>query len=229
MLLGALIIAATVAVVAVLVGNINDVMWRAIGTLFSAIVHIVLLFGVVSIAAPGANESNARSTNLVINASMVIAILSFFTSMFGIWGVIDGDIAFKLYTTYIVILFLLIHAKTLMDVEATYAKVRPYVLANYAVMALVAVLILGVVYIPDGFDLLSSFYGRLLAAAAIIDVTLSIIVTAMHRLYVQKNPLVQAEGTPAQKTSGIRIIAVILFFVFVVWPLFSLMASMIRP
>ena len=78
MLLGALIAAAAIAVVAVLVGNVNDVLWRAIGTLFSAIVHIVLLFGVVSIAAPGANGPNVRSTNLVINASMVIAVLSFF-------------------------------------------------------------------------------------------------------------------------------------------------------
>ncbi|QQS18785.1 hypothetical protein IPL68_01810 [Candidatus Saccharibacteria bacterium] len=186
-MLGCVIAAAGVAVVAVLAGSMGDAGWRAVWTVFSAMIHTALLFGIVSTTATN-NPLLVRSTNMVINTSMVVAMLSFFTSVMGIWGVMDGGLAARLYATYIVSLFLVLHGKSLMDIQVQFEKVRSYVRVNYLFMVIVACLILGVVYAPDGSSILSGFYGRLLAASAIVDVTLSIVVIGMYRLYIQKHP-----------------------------------------
>ena len=78
---------------------------------------------------------------------------------FATWQVITGALLFKLYATYMVALFLVLHAKTLMDVDALYDKVKPYVYANYVFMLLVGMLILGVVYVDNSWSILNGLYG----------------------------------------------------------------------
>ncbi|MCA9327325.1 hypothetical protein KDA14_02230 [Candidatus Saccharibacteria bacterium] len=217
-MLGCVIGAATVAVTAILAGGLGDTGTNAIFTVLSATVHVAILFGVVS-TTDSKNPLEQRSTNIVINTSMILAVLSFFTSVLGIWGVIDGGIAGRLYATYTVLLFLILHGKTLMDVQAVYDKVRPYVYANYVLMLLVAGLILGAVYAPTSWEILSGFYGRLLAASAIVDVTLSIVVAGMHRLYVQKHPELNArKDTRGSGHNWLKLILIIIFFFFFVGP-----------
>lgn len=184
--LGCLIAAASVAVFAILAGNMGDIAWRAIGTIFIAVVHIFLLFLVLPANRPGASQS--RSANMVINALTVIVVASFFSSVANTWGMIDYSLAGKLYGTFIVSFISLLHAKGLMDIEDINPTVRSVVRANYAFVALVAMLIIGLIYLEEDGHLLSGFYGRLIAASLVVDVTLSIIVTVMHRLYLQKHP-----------------------------------------
>ena len=69
-------------------------------------------------------------------------------------------------------------------------------------MLLVAGLILGAVYAPNGDELLKGFYGRLLATSAIVDVTLSIVIAGMHRLYIQKHPELLAADNGKPQQSG---------------------------
>jgi hypothetical protein len=164
------------------------------------------------------NDVSPRSTEFVVNTAILIAVLSFFTSVFAIWHVLTGSVPLRLYTTYVVALFALIHIKTLIDVDVTYWKVRSYGLANYLFIMIVAALILGVVYAPDASSLLSGFYGRLLAASAVVDVTLSVIVAVMYRLYLQQHPELVA-AKPARSHSAVRIVLAVLFFFFFVLPL----------
>ncbi len=226
-LLATLIIAAAVAVVAILIGEINDTVWRSVGTVLSAMIHIGIVFTIISFGT-GTNPLTKRSTDAVINTTMVIAILSFFTSIFAVWGFLDAEIATKLYLTYAVVLFALLHAKTLMDVAVVYVKSKPYVLANCALIITVASLIVAVIALPSGWDMLSGFYGRLLAATAIVDVTLSIVIAVMHRLYLQKHPELATNTAKHDTQAAGRIIVAVLLFVFVVWPMLSVLMSMAR-
>lgn len=227
LLLGCLVAAASVAVVAVLAGSMTEIVWRAIGTIVSAMIHIGILFAVVSITASG-NKKMQISTNFVVNASIIIIVCSFFTSMFSTWNVLGAEWSVKLYITYAVLLFLLLHAKTIMDVEAVYEKVRPYMYANFVFMMLVGALILGVVYVDGGWDLLDGFYGRLLGASVIIDVTLSMVIAVMHRLYLQSHPEIAEAQQVRHGGSAGRIIVGILLFIFVIWPLMSVMLAIAR-
>lgn len=227
MMLGAVIAAAAVAVIAILVGSFGDVAWRSIGTIASAIIHILVLLTIVTMSVSNSSLTS-RSTDIVINSTMAITVLSFFTSVFNVWGLLEGELSAKLYLTYAVALFVLIHAKALIDAEAVYHKVRPYILANYVFIASVAGLILGVVYVDNGFDLLSGFYGRLLAASAIIDVTLGIIVAVMYKLHIQNNPELQ-KSVSAGSGAPIRgIVVTLLVFFFLVLPLLNVVISAAR-
>lgn len=217
LMLGCLILAAAVAVVTILIGDFTDTTGKALGTVFAALLHIGIVFGLVSMTAPASKELQ-KSSDFVVNISIGISVLSFFTSVFGIWGVFEGEILGKLYLTYVVALFVLLHSKTLLDVQTLYAKVKPYVYVNYVFIALVAFMVLGLVYSPDRVELISGFYGRALAASAIIDVTLSVIVAVMHRLYLQQHPQEQKEQ-PSHTGSGVRIVLIVLFFFFIIWPL----------
>jgi hypothetical protein len=226
-LLGTLVVAATIAVVAILIGELNDTVWRAVGTVLSAMIHIGIVFTVISLGV-GKNPATKRSTDLVVNSAMIIAVLSFFTSVFGIWDLLDSELAAKLYLTYAVVLFALLHVKTLMDVEAVYSGVKSYILANYVLIVAVASMILLVIHIPSGWDLLSGFFGRLLAALAIIDATLSVSIAVMHRLYLQKHPELATQTAHHDPNVSGRIIVAILLFVFVVWPMLSMLISFSR-
>jgi hypothetical protein len=219
-----LVAAAAVAVVTILVGKFSDTTGKALATIFVALLHIGIVFGLVSVVASHKNDPSPRASDFVINASIAIAVLSFFTSVFAIWQVVDGNLALKLYTTYVVALFVLVHVKTLIDVDVLYWKAKRYVYANYLFIAVVALMIVGVVYAHDGQALLSGFYGRLLAASAIVDVTLSMIVAVMYRLYLQQHPELVAEK-PVRARSVIRIILTVLFFIFVVPPLLLLVVG----
>lgn len=216
LMLGCLILAAAVAVITILIGDFTDTTGRALGTVFAALIHIAIVFGLVSMTVPASKELQ-KSSDFVVNMSIGIVVLSFFTSIFGIWEVLEGEILGRLYLTYLVALFVLLHGKTLLDVQTLYAKAKPYVYANYVFVAVVALMILVLVYSPDRAELISGFYGRALAAAAIIDVTLSVIVAVMHRLYLQQHPQEQ-QLKPAQASSGVRIVLILLFFFFIIWP-----------
>ena len=217
LMLGCLIVAATVAVLAILIGSFSDITGRALGTVLAALFHIAILFGLVSITTSD-DDKTKRSSDFVLNVSVVIAVISFFTSVFGIWEVLSGEVIWKLYITYVVVLFAMFHAKTLFDASVVYQKVRPYAYANYALIALVSLMILGLVYLPERLDLLSRFYGRLLAASAIVDVTLSVIVAVMQRLYVQQHPQLQKKQ-PVQAHGATRLIVALLLFFFVIIPM----------
>lgn len=55
----------------------------------------------------------------------------------------------------------------------------------------------GAVYATNGADLLKGFYGRLLAASAIVDVASSTIIAGLQRLYLQKHPDLVTENRGA--------------------------------
>lgn len=218
LMLGCLIVAAAVAVVTILIGEFTDTTGKALGTVFAALIHIGIVLGLVSMAAPEAKVLQ-KSSDAVVNISIGIAVLSFLTSVFGIWDMLQGETLGKLYLTYIVALVAVLHVKTLLDIQLMYKKVTPYVYANYVFVVLVACMILGLVYSPDGSDLISGFYGRALAASAIIDVTLSVVVAVMYRLYLQQHPKEQSKAHPSGAGSVVRVIFVLLFFFLVILPL----------
>lgn len=219
-LLGCLVAAAVVAVVAVLIGGMSDVVWRSIGTIVVAMLHIAILFGVISMTPSQRSAAAQDTANIVVNAVIIVAIFSFFTAIFNIWDVFDGALAAKLYVTYIVLLVSLLQYKTVSDAGDTHNKLRPFVYAAYGSIILVALLVLGATYSDNAWDMLSGFYGRLLAAAVIIDVTLTTIVAVILHLYLQQHPELRPKA--AHRISVGRIVIIVLVCIFVVPMILSL-------
>src|SRR3989344_5441087 len=104
-LIGYLLGAAAVAVIAVLVGSFNDTLGRALGTIAVVALHAVLSFSYITEAEKRDKKDGGRSIELFSNTVFTLIVVSFITSVFAIWQLLDGTITLKLYMSYGVLLF----------------------------------------------------------------------------------------------------------------------------
>ncbi len=182
-LIGSLIAAAVVAVLAVLIGQLNDILWRSLATL-----SLVALHALASLFYIRTSEQSHEIEDLTFfsNSVFLIIILSFVTSIFGTWKLFDGELVGKLYETYFVLLFASLHGELLYKSTKFEAYIDNLVKINYGFMAIVICMLLPIIFLGD--TAFGDFYYRALAAAAIVDATLSILVVIFHKLYLQKHP-----------------------------------------
>lgn len=181
-MIGSLIGSAALAVIAVLVGSFSDTFGKALFTLLFVMIHALACLGFADQAAKP-NEKNLRFFE---NSVFTLIVLSFFTSIFGVWGIIDGEIITKLYGTYGVLFFASLHGQMLSQTTGKQSNIDNIVYANYALMAVVILLLLPVIWVDSSS--FEGFYYRLLAAFGIIDATLTILAVILHRMYLQKHP-----------------------------------------
>lgn len=150
--------------------------------------HSLVSFGFIL-----SNEKRKTIDNLEIftNATFVIIVLSFITSLFGLWGVIGGDLVGKLYTTYFILLFAILHGEVLAQTLYKEKYIDNIVYSNYVFMSIVVLMILLVVFLNGSVDFGEVYY-RFLAAFGIIDATLTLLAVIFHKLYLQKHPMVDS-------------------------------------
>jgi hypothetical protein len=185
-MIGGLIGAAAIAVLAVLAGSFNATFEKALFTLLLVMAHALICLGFIE----RTGKSKSSSFKFFENSVFSVVVLSFFTSIFGVWGLISGDIVGKLYLTYFVLVFACLHGQMLIETRGKQAYIDRIVSFNYVVMGLVIALLLPLIWFTaDDFP---SFYYRLLAACGIIDGTLTILAVILHRLYLQKHPAAQS-------------------------------------
>ena len=153
-----------------------------------------------------------RSSNMLINVSLVLIVLGFLTSVFNIWDVLDSEVTSKLYATYFVLLGTALYGKVLYDIEGELTNMQKVIWANYGMVALVAMLLLGLIYSSEASELLSGFYGRLLAASSITAATLSIVIAIQQHLFYQKHPELKQKR---RHSAGKIILIVVLVIIFV--------------
>jgi hypothetical protein len=185
-MVGGLIGAAVIAVIAVLAGSFNDTFGKALFTLLLVMLHALACLGFVE----QTGKSKNTSFKFFENAVFSIIVLSFFTSIFGVWGLFSGDIVGKLYLTYLVLVFACLHGQMLVETRGKQPSIDMIVNVNYVLMSLVVVLLLPLIWLAT--DGIPGFYYRLLAACGIIDGTLTILAVILHRLYLQKHPTAQS-------------------------------------
>ncbi len=197
-LIGCLLGAASIAVIAVLVGSFNDVLARALGTIAMVALHATLSFSYITEAEKRDKKDGGRSLELFTNTVFVLVVLSFITSIFAIWQLLDGGLTLKLYMMYGVLLFATLHADVLYRIRQFETKIDNVVTANYFFMTLVVAMLFIVIF-SEGSSDLGEFFYRLLAAVGIIDATMTITAIIMHKLYLQKHP---AEAAAADQTAS---------------------------
>lgn len=181
-MVGSLIGAAVLAVIAVLAGSFNEVFAKSLFTL-----GLVMMHALASLAFIGqSSKNNVEDLKFFNNSVFVIIVLSFFTSIFGIWEIFPGSLVAKLYGTYGILLFASLHGEMIAKTTGKQSNIDKIVYSNYIFMGIVILLILPLIWISD-FEF-GGFYYRLLAAAGIVDATLTILAVILHKLYIQKHP-----------------------------------------
>ncbi len=184
-MIGSLIVAALIAVVAVLAGSFNDTFGKALDTLF-----LVMLHSLTSLSFLGQTLHENRAFKFFENTIFALIIMSFFTSVLGVWSLLDGETVGKLYMTYAVLFFASLHGQMLWSTRGKEPKIDAIVTVNYVFMVAVILLLLPPIWVDNG-DFPSVYY-RILAALGIIDATLTILAVIQHRMYMQKHPELQS-------------------------------------
>lgn len=183
-----LIGAAVVAVIAVLVGEFNDIFGRALFTLLVVALHALVCLAFLESRS---KIENMDSLKFFTDTLFILIVLSFVTAIFGIWDIASGSIVAKLYGTYFIAAFASLHGEMLYKAQGVEKTISSIVYGNYIFMAVVIALLLPVVWAADAD--FPGFYYRLLAAAAIVDATLTILAVILYKLYLQKHPKVESE------------------------------------
>ncbi|MBS3091862.1 hypothetical protein J4466_00425 [Candidatus Pacearchaeota archaeon] len=184
-LIGGLVISALVAVVTVLIGAFNEVTARVLFTLLMVIIH-----SLVSLAFIWDNEKQNTFERLAFftNVLFFIIVLSFITSILGIWKVIPLEIVWHLYQTYFVIGFASLHGDILSKALNKENYIDMIIYLNYIFMVIVVLMLLPLIYLDNAMKTLGEIYYRILAAMGIIDGTLSILTIIFYKLFLHKHP-----------------------------------------
>lgn len=207
-LLGATVVAAVVTVILILIGSWNDATWRALWTIVIAVLHLVFVLGIASTSIYARNERSVRSNNVVLNTILGIVVMSFFVAILGTWSVLSGAVVADFYTSFVVMIFAALHAKILYDTTPTAVNAGVFIGINYGVIALLSVLIILWSFVPGVNDVLNGFYGRLVAATVVVNVTLSIVIAVMRRFYMQSHPEVR-QHSDGMSSGMIAIIVIV--------------------
>lgn len=202
-LIACLVAAAGIAVVSVLAGSFTDVLGKALTTILVVAFHSLLALAFIS-----------RSTvqgSFFMNSAFGLLVISFATSVLGVWGVLEGELVARLYTQYFILLFAVLHGEILAKILGKQGSIDKLVVTNFWFMAVVIAMLVPIIFLPDGM-VLDGLYYRILAAAGIIDATLTLTAIIMHRLYLQKHPelLEAAKDKQHKHQTGVSILVAIL-------------------
>jgi lysylphosphatidylglycerol synthetase-like protein (DUF2156 family) len=228
-LITCLVGAAAVAVIAVLVGSFNDTLGRALGTIAMVALHAALSFSYITETDKKNKKDGGRSIDLFNNTVFALIVISFITSVFAIWQFLDGELTLKLYMSYGVLLFATLHADVLYRIRRFEKRIDAIVSTNYIFMATVVAMLFAVIFSGSPSDL-GEFYYRLLAAVGIIDATLTITAIIMHKMYLQKHPVLSAHGeqaNSAQSKNFWKNPLVILLIIFLAFQVIGTMVALL--
>lgn len=186
-LIGALIISAIVAVITVLVGEFNSTSIKVFLTLLMVATHS--LFSLVFIW-DDSRQNTFERLGFFTNVLFFIVVVSFITSILGIWDIIPGETVWNLYQTYFIVGFASLHLDILSKALHKENYLDKVIYLNYVFIAIVVLMLLPIIYISNA-NLIGEIYYRLLGAAGIIDGTLSLLVIIFYKVYMHKHPRVQ--------------------------------------
>src|SRR3989344_4131300 len=198
-----LIISALVAVVTVLTGAFTEIAGKVIFTLVMVIIHS--LISLVFIWDDERKNTFDR-LSFFINVLFLLIVVSFLTSIFGLWEIMPGETVWDLYQTYFIIGFASLHADILSKALGKERYIDLIIFANYFFMAVVVLMLQPSIFIDDASAVLGDFYFRMLGAAGIIDGTLSILAIIFYKLYLHQHPKVEDElSEDGKKRKGLSI------------------------
>lgn len=223
-LIGSLIISALIAVVTVLIGEFNEIFGRVLLTLLMVIMH-----SLVSLAFIWNDEKQNTFEKLgfFTNVLFILIVISFFTSIFGIWKIIPEEAVWRLYQTYFIIGFASLHGDILSKALHKKEYIDIIVYANYVFIAIVVLMLQPVIYISNATKVLGEMFFRSLAAASIIDGTLSILTIIFYKLHTHKHPEIQ-DSLDQKSKKGLSIWIWILIIYLALQIALPLMYSLFR-
>jgi succinate dehydrogenase hydrophobic anchor subunit len=223
-LIASLVVSSLVAVTTVLIGEFNQTTTKAFFTLFSVIIHslISLMF-----IWDDEKRKSLSKLSFFINTLFFIIVISFITTVFGIWEIVESETIAKLYITYFYIAIASLHADVLSKAQNKEKYIDIIIYANYIFITAVVLMLQPMIYIENAQKILGEVYYRIFGAVGIIDGTLSVLTIIFYKLYMHKHPELQDTQHHEKKVSGFMWFLIIIFILWILPMIFGLISKVL--
>lgn len=203
-MVGGFVVSALISIFAVLLGEFNEAIARALSTTLTIVVHSLVAIAFMSI------KHKKNTDEIVINTLFGVTVVSLLGSILGIWKVIEGQTVTDIYQAcfYAVVAAVIIRAVLGNNRIDKITRI----LANSTVGVTIFTFVL---LMPSVFtnypNTLPEFYQRLLWATIILQVTLWVLVSIFNRLYLNQHPELIVKKVGKSETP--TVVKVILFII----------------
>jgi len=204
-------VSALVAIVAVIAGDFNDITEKIFFTLFIVVAHsLVILFFIWNDEKKG----TFQELNFFVNALFILIVLSFFTSILGVWELIVEELLTKLYLTYAVVGLASLYYDVLSKALGKEKNLNYIVYASQSFILILVLMILPVIFIENAVFIINEMYFRIMAAIGIIIVTLSILTAIFLKIYRHKHPEIEKQTDGGRKMGLSILVWIFLIYLF---------------
>lgn len=202
-LIGGLVISALISVVAILIGEFNDIVQKAIATTVSLVVHSSIVLLVIL-----ADRTNQLGKSIVPTTFVVTVIASMITSALGLWGVWGDDLSWRMVNVYALAIGIafIIDGLMRLRLKTQLMQVLPYV--TIGLFALLGLVLIPWILFFDATWVTDVYY-RIIGATAILAVTSLVVTAIVNRISVAQKPeLAKTKTTIPAYTSGMMAIII---------------------
>jgi hypothetical protein len=206
-MIGGLIISAAISIGAVLIGEFNDFISKALFTTLSIVFHSLIALAFVSINV----KHRTKADEIIVDTLFSITVASFATSVLAIWQVVTGPIVGHLYLVFLYVLIAAGLCRALLQANRIDNNTRNLANSSVAITIFLLLFLMPSVFIEYPYTLPDIYY-RGIAATAILLGTTSILTAILDRLYLNKHPELHTTDKN-EKQSSIIIRIIILLFV----------------
>lgn len=193
-LIGGLVIAALISISAILIGEFNSVIQKALSTTFVLVTHSLLALAIVS-----ADTRNTLGKSVIATTILVSVVANMFTTTFGIWQIWGDGASLNAFHLYMLAIGTAFAVAAALSLRIAHQATRLLASASAGLMVLFSLLVVPWIVIDDSssFD---AFYFRAIAAAGILTATVFVITAIVNRIAIGQNAALEIKT--AEKIPG---------------------------
>lgn len=196
-LIGGLVISALISVVAILIGEFNEAVLKALLTTFIFVTHSLLVIGIVS-----ADRRNRLGKDVIPTAILATVIANMFTSTLGTWELWASDASWKAFLVYMLVIGAAFIVTASLKLRLGAHKATNYlVYGTTGLVILLTALLVPWIVVPEA-DWVNSFYYRLIGAVTILAATTLSVSVIINRIAASQKPELTKKNPVATLPGG---------------------------
>ena len=211
-LIGGLVLSAIISVVAIIIGEFNSVMTKAILMTVSFVIHSIVALLVIL-----ADKNNQLGRDIIPTTFFATIIANMISSSLGLWEVLSGDMATRVFFVYAFVIGIAFIAEGLLRQMVKRPVTKALTYTSIALVLLQALVFIPWILFHDA-SWVTDMYYRIISALSILAVTSILITFIMRPVVVRQYPELAKASKPAPYSSGmVGVVVTLATFMSFIW------------
>ncbi|MFY9227958.1 MAG: hypothetical protein WAO28_01360 [Candidatus Microsaccharimonas sp.] len=180
-LIGGLAISALISVIAILIGEFNQAVVKALLTTFIFVTHSLLVLAIVS-----SDKHNQLGKSLIPTTILGAVIANMLTSTLGTWELWLNNLSWKSFLFYMLVIGVVFLITVILKLRLAHKATNTLVYVTVGLLVLMTTILTPWVFAPDA-AFIGDFYFRLIGAVTILSATALSIAAIVNRIAVAQN------------------------------------------